>query len=36
MQNSKVLNWGNPPTGTYSAPVYLGCSGRCSDRRNCT
>ena len=24
MQNSQVLNWGNPPTGTYSAPVYLG------------
>jgi len=24
MQQGKVLNWGNPPTGTYNAPVYLG------------
>ena len=24
MQQSQVLHWGNPPTGTYSAPVYVG------------
>lgn len=24
MNQSHVLHWGNPPTGTYSAPVYLG------------
>ena len=24
MQQNQALNWGNPPTGTYNAPVYLG------------